>query len=88
LGTEKPVYTLPGVSYYPALGAVKLIELVSKFKAEKINLMTAQILREAYGYKYFCSQKARSELGWAPRQAFEETVKKAFEYYKEHRLLI
>lgn len=87
LGVKEPKYTLPGFSYYPALLAVKGLEFFSGFKKDKVNLITTQILKETYGYKYFSSEKARKELGWKPLQSFEEAVKKAFNYYKKNRLI-
>jgi dihydroflavonol-4-reductase len=87
LGKKKPKYTLPSFSFYPALLAVKGMELFSGFAKGKVNLMTPQILRETFGYKYFCSSKAKEELGWSPSQNLEEAVSKAFHYYKEEQLI-
>jgi dihydroflavonol-4-reductase len=87
LGVKEPKYTLPGFSYYPALLAVKGLEVFSGLTKNKVNLMTAQILKETYGYKYFSSEKAKKELEWKPLQSFEEAVKKAFNYYKKDRLI-
>lgn len=87
LGVKKPRYTLPAFSYYPALLAVKGIELFSGFAHGKVNLMTAQILKETYGYKYFSSHKAREHLGWRASQSLEDAVTKAFHYYKKESLL-
>lgn len=78
---------LPRLSYYPALLAMKGIESFSFLARKKIDLMTAQILKESYGYKYFSSKKARGELGWKPLQGLEEAVEKAFIYYKENSLI-
>lgn len=87
LGVKKPKYTLPAFSFYPALLAVKGMELFSGFTKDKVNLMTTQILKETYGYKYFSSKKAMEELGWRPSQSLEEAVNKAFNYYKENKLI-
>jgi nucleoside-diphosphate-sugar epimerase len=84
---KKPKYTLPAFSFYPALLAVKGIELFSGFVKSRVNLITTQILRETYGYKYFSSEKAQEKLGWRPSQSLEEAVSKAFYYYKEHQLI-
>ncbi len=87
LGVKSPEYTLPNFFYYPSLFAVKGIEFFSKFSKDKVNLVTSQILKETFGYKYFSSEKAKKELGWKPLQSFEEAVEKAFNYYKEKGLL-
>ena len=87
LRVKEPRFTLPGFTYYPALCAVKGIELFSGFMNREINLMTSQILKETYGYKYFSAEKARKELSWKPLQSFEEAVKKAFNYYVENQLI-
>lgn len=87
LKVKEPRYALPGFTYYPALCAVKGIMLFSGFGKGKINLMTPQILKETYGYKYFSSKKAKEELGWSPSQSFEEAVGNAFKYYKENQLI-
>ena len=87
LGVKGPGYVLPKVSFYPAMLAVKGIEMLSGFTKDRVNLMTPQILKETYGYKYFNSGKARDELGWKPFQNLEETVKKAFNYYRENQLI-
>lgn len=87
LQVKAPCLTLPGISYYPALLASKGIELFSNLKEGRLNLMTAQILKESYGFKYYSSKKAGDELGWKPLQSFEEAVEKAFDYYKENQLI-
>jgi len=87
LNVKGPEHTLPRISYYPALCAVKGMELLSGLAKKDINLMTPQILKESFGYKYFGSAKAQNELGWKPQQTFEEAVKKAFNYYKENHLI-
>jgi nucleoside-diphosphate-sugar epimerase len=87
LGKKSPKYTLPAFSFYPAFLAVKGIELLSSVAKGKVNLMTSQILKETFGYKYFSSKKAKEELGWRPTQSFEEAVNKAVNYYKKEHLI-
>lgn len=87
LGVKEPSYILPCSFYYPALWAVKGIELFSGFTNKKTDLMTTQILKETFGYKYFSSGKARDELGWKPSQSLEVAVERAFNYYKENQLI-
>jgi dihydroflavonol-4-reductase len=87
LQVKEPKHTLPGLTYYPALLAVKGIELLYSSLHKELNLISPQILKEVYGYKYFNSEKARIELGWEPSQSLEETVKIAFDYYKKNNLI-
>jgi dihydroflavonol-4-reductase len=87
LGVTEPKKTLPRISYYPALCAVKGLDLFSGLMKKDINLIATQILKETYGYKYFKSAKAQKELGWKPKQTFEEAIQKASDYYKEHELI-
>jgi dihydroflavonol-4-reductase len=87
LGIKEPRFTLPGFSFYPALLAVKGIELFSGVTGKELNLMTAQILKETYGYKYFSSEKAKKKLGWQPIVTLEDAVRKAFKFYKDEHLI-
>ena len=86
LKLKGPRFVLPRFTYYPALLAMKGIESLS-FTRVKLNLMTAPILKESYGFKYYSSRKAKEELGWKLSQSFEEAVEKAFKYYKENLLV-
>lgn len=87
LKLKEPKLILPCFSYYPALLAMKGIESFSSFARKRIDLMTTQILKESYRYKYFSSKKAKEELGWKPLQSLEEAVEKALIYYKENALI-
>ena len=87
LGAKPPLYTLPRFSYYPILLLVKSSELLAGFKKKAINLMTTQILKESFAYKYFNSDKAMKELGWQPGVSLEDSVKNAYAFYKDEKLL-
>lgn len=87
VGVKEPRFVLPKFTCYPALFALHGLNLFSNFNKKKINLMTPQILKESYGYKYFSSEKAQKELGWRPTQSLEPAVEKAFNYYKENQLI-
>lgn len=84
LKVKEPRYKLPAISYYPALWIMKGMESVARSNS---SLMTAQILKETYGYKYFNSEKARVKLGWKPSQSLETAVEKAFDYYRDNNLI-
>lgn len=87
VGVAAPTMALPASSYYPALLAANIMEFCTRLSNNTVNLVTSQLLKEAYGYKYYCSDKARKELGWKPVQTLEEAVDKAFRYYKAHSLI-
>lgn len=87
LGVKEPRFVLPGFTYYPALCALHGLNFFSNFNKKQINLMTPQILKESYGYKYFSSEKAQKELGWKPTQNLELAVEKAFNYYQKNQLI-
>lgn len=80
-------FKLPQFTYSPVLLVIKCVEPFLSLTRSGVNLLTPQILKETYGYKYFSSKKAREELGWKPIQNFEEAVQKAFNYYKENNLI-
>ncbi len=46
------------------------------------RLLTPQIVRDMFRFKYYSSERAAQELGWQPRYAFGESVLRAWEYYK------
>ncbi|WP_347273852.1 NAD-dependent epimerase/dehydratase family protein [Candidatus Kuenenia sp.] len=87
LNLKEVRFKLPQFTYSPVLLAIKCVEPFLSLTRNGINLLTPQILKETYGYKYFTSKKAREELGWKSSQNFEETVQKAFNYYKENNLI-
>lgn len=87
LGVNQERRLLPGITYYPALVAVKGLELLSKGSGKSVNLLTTQILQETYNFKYYSSGKSRELLGWKPRQSLEDAVGDALSYYKDNGLL-
>lgn len=87
LEVQSPRFVLPRISYYPVLLAAKILETLSGLKKSRVNLMTGQIVKETYHYKYFTSHKAQRELGWRPSQRLEDAVQKAFAFYKEQGLI-
>lgn len=87
LNVQGPRYSLPRFTFYPALWGIKVMGWLPGFRHREISLMTPQILRESYGYKFFTSEKARKELNWNPQQNFEEAVGQAFNYYQKNHLI-
>jgi dihydroflavonol-4-reductase len=87
VGVSPPVMVIPKVFYLPALWMARLLERASSAGADRVGLVSAQIVKESFGYKYFDSGKARRELGWSPSQTLEDAVQQALAYYRAHHLL-
>lgn len=87
LGVKPPRFVLPKWSYLPFLVAGNILEYFSSVSQDKVNLLSSQIVREAFRFKYFSSGKARDELGWTPQQSLENAVKQAIEYYRDNQLV-
>lgn len=80
LKKPKVKFEFPRISYYPAcLLAAIMQSLLRK------SPITAEMVRFAYGFRNFDAAKARKELGWTPKVAFEESMKQAIAYYKNMR---
>ncbi len=87
LNVKPPHFVLPKWSYLPFLAAGNILEYFSSVSQENLNLISSQIVKEIFRFKYFNSIKARDKLGWSPQQSFENAVRQAVEYYKENQLL-
>ncbi len=87
LGVPVTTVTVPRIFFYPGLGAMKLMERIQKLRGQPSNLATEQVFRESFGYKYFNSDKARTELGWEPQQDFPAAVQEAYDYYRKSGLM-
>lgn len=51
------------------------------------DLITPQIIADTFAFKFYSSDRARSELGWEPRRDFGTSVSAAWEYYQCHGLI-
>lgn len=87
LKVKKVKYKLPNFLYYPAVSSAKGLEMLFNIFNKRPTLLTSQIIKETFGYKYFSSKKARQELGWQPRVEIGDAVKKAFEFYQKEGLI-
>jgi len=87
LNVKPPHFVLPKWSYLPFLVAGNILECFSNVSQENVNLISSQIVKEVFRFKYFNSIKARDELGWSPQQSLENAVRQAIEYYRENQLL-
>jgi nucleoside-diphosphate-sugar epimerase len=67
--------------------AGNILECFSSVSQENVNLISSQIVKEIFRFKYFNSIKARDKLGWSPQQSLENAVRQAIEYYEENQLL-
>ncbi|MFH1721840.1 MAG: NAD-dependent epimerase/dehydratase family protein [Candidatus Altiarchaeota archaeon] len=79
----KPVkYVLPRFTYPFALAGVTAFSEIKSLMGSPPAIMTPQILKETYSFKYYDSSKAKRELGWDPKKIFETAVEDAFNYYR------
>jgi len=51
-------------------------------KIFRSRLITPQIVADMFDYKYYSSELANKELGWYPRFTFEQSIERAWNYYK------
>lgn len=85
---RKPIrFVLPKWSFLPVAAAFSVRDILTRGNDSKLNLLTAQIIKETYFYKYYSSNKAKAELGWRPEVSLEEAVKEALNFYIEEGLL-
>ncbi len=87
LNVNPPHFVLPKWGYLPFLMAGSILEFFSSVSQENVNLLSSQIVKEVFRFKYFNSIKARDKLGWSPQQSLENAVRHAIKYYKENQLL-
>lgn len=87
VGGKTPSIKVPSFFYLPAVAALFVAETFFKLIGKPHPLLTVQIGKETFAYKYYSSKKARRELGWEPAVEFKGAVLKAFNYYKDRNLL-
>lgn len=51
------------------------------------DLITPQIIADTFAFKFYSSDRARSELGWEARRDFGTSVSAAWDYYRRHGLI-
>jgi dihydroflavonol-4-reductase len=76
-------YSVPTFLYAPVIGSVYLLEYALNLLNRPHPLLTVQVAKETFAYKYYSSRKAREELGWRPKTSIEEAARKAFEFYRK-----
>lgn len=87
LGAKEIRYKLPNFFRYPCVITATIPEVISVFINKKSSLLTSQIIKETFGYKYYSSKKAKLELGWQPKVDISSSIKEAFEFYKKEHLI-
>ena len=80
-------YVLPQWSFLPAWWTFLLKDYFLGSSGNRVNILTAEIIKESYFYKYYNSKKAGSVLGWAPEDSLEDTVKEACVFYAKKGLI-
>ncbi|MFH1478218.1 MAG: NAD-dependent epimerase/dehydratase family protein [Candidatus Omnitrophota bacterium] len=81
IGRKKIVHKLPRWTYLPIIAAAYIKSKLPTANKKSIDLITPQIIKEAFYYKYYDSGKARRELGWQPKELLEKAVRAALDYY-------
>lgn len=85
---RKPIKAvLPKWTFFPVWGVFSLISPFLRCPTDRVNIVTPQIIKEAYFYKYYSSRKTREELGWRPKIFLEEAVKEALDFYLKEGLV-
>ncbi|MEM7585051.1 MAG: hypothetical protein AAF560_16775, partial [Acidobacteriota bacterium] len=51
------------------------------------RFLTPQLIEDLFSFKFYSPARAAAELGWKPSYTFAESVQRAWDFYREHRLL-
>ncbi len=51
------------------------------------RFLTPQIVGDLFAYRFYSSARAARELGWSTRYSFEESVKRAWDFYQREKLV-
>lgn len=76
-----PMWVLPPVNFFCTL----LEKTMGLFN--KKPLLSSSAINFSFKYRYFNSDKARSELNWKPKENFENSMIKAINFYKKYNLI-
>lgn len=84
---SKPIKKkLPKVMLNPLRFVLGLMEHTMLMFGKK-PILSPHSVNFSFKFRYFDSSKARKELGWKPKLNFEDSMKKAIEFYEEQKLM-
>ncbi len=83
-GKTPLIIRIPHVLFYPAFAAIHTYEYVFGSLTFLPDLLTSQILYFIFHYRYLDNTKARTELGWQPKNDFEKGIQDMYEYCRTH----
>ncbi len=78
---------LPDFSVFFAKNSARIIERVSSLLGVPSKLLTEDVVRNLFYFRYLDNTKAKRELDWQPQIDFRTAVKEAFEFYKSQNML-
>ncbi len=87
LKAKRIKYSVPSFLYLPAVSSISIVESALKLIGRPHPLLTVQVAKETFSYKYYSSAKARKELGWRPRTPLKEAVLEAFQFYRKRGIV-
>jgi len=87
LGVQEPRSTLPAFLSGPSVLGVSILESLLGVFNIRPSFLSSQIVSELFRYKYFSPEKSKRELGWSPRVSLEESVRRAFDFYRAEGLV-
>lgn len=83
VGAREIRFKIPRNFYYPAAGVARVFEVINRDS----TIITSQIVKELFRYKYYSSNRAKKELGWEPKVGINDAIRDAFKFYKANGLL-
>ncbi|MBI2549336.1 NAD-dependent epimerase/dehydratase family protein [Candidatus Woesearchaeota archaeon] len=86
LKSKKIKKTLPTWILPPCNIGFGLMENIL-FTFGKKPLLSPSSINFSFKHRYFDSSKIRHKLGWKPQVSFEETMKRAIEFYEKHNMI-
>lgn len=87
LGRKPIKAVLPRWTLFPVQGAFFLMRPFFGYSKDRVNILTPEIIKESYSYKYYSGKKARKELCWEPEVFLEEAVMDALRFYLKEGLV-
>ena len=79
-GRHPCIMVLPYVLFYPAYAILHTLELLFESLSFFPSLLTSQVLYFIFHYRYLNNTKARTELGWQPKNDFTKAIQDMHSY--------